>query len=554
MLILIFLAPLVSGQQLNGQQLNGQQLNGQQPNGQQLNGQQLNGQQLNGQQLSAGITDLALKLSSRIEASKKTNFIWSPYSAHSALSQILLGSGGDTLAELQLLLGISPEATRGYQRLESNLARGNTTLKVGNMLAVAKGFKPLTSFTRKLQERFNSRIDELDFTNDVGGSVKRVNDFISSSTNGLIEDVLSTDQVDSLTKLILVNAVYFKALWKNEFNKQSTFDGTFEGPNGSRTNAQFMSRKMKVRVLDAGNYDMLELPYTDSSKALLVVLPKDGVSTDNIISNINSNLFNSIRSVAPTEYSVTIPKFKLHDRIYLKSELQKAGVRSVFSESADLSNISNQDLSVTEAVQDAFIEVSEEGTEAAAATVAIIGLRTVQRTKQFFADRPFAFIVYDFAEQIPLFVGKVVDPMASAAVAIRSAAPLTDRAIQSETDNNNLDGPGPAQTNADIQSKCEKMKDDFPNASNNINLCKTAELNKKFDWLRKHMKTCDTSKELVESFKRNQCENKWCQYAYTQKAAWDLQLSRSCRTSNTEKNTECRLAENRISAFADLKC
>jgi len=170
----------------------------------------------------------------------------------------------------------------------------------------------------------------------------------------------------------------------------------------------------KVRVLE--NYrqqlDILELPYSDPSKAMLIVLPKPGVSTDRIVDRMDGLDLADVRikgRLANTD--ISIPKFKLKYQTPLKEKMEKLGVQDLFSENAaDLSGISNEPLYATEGVHQAFIEVNEEGTEAAAATAVIASVRTIHRTRRFIADRPFMFFVYDFDQNVALFAGKVVDP------------------------------------------------------------------------------------------------------------------------------------------------
>merc|ERR1711974_495846 len=169
-------------------------------------------------------------------------------------------------------------------------------------------------------------------------------------------DLLADDDVDGLTRMVLINAVYFKANWQLAFNAEETFESSFNSPEGS-VNTQYMSREADVRMLVDRERELqiLELPYEDPNRSMLIVLPK----------------------------------FKLKFKTYLKQQMEQLGVRDLFGLTADLSGISNEALSASEAVHQAFIEVNEEGTEAAAATAAVVGLRTAQqRKREFFADRP----------------------------------------------------------------------------------------------------------------------------------------------------------------------
>lgn len=212
----------------------------------------------------------------------------------------------------------------------------------------------------------------------------------------------------------------------------------------------------------------------------------------------------------PEDTTVSIPKFKIRHRTSLKEEMLKLGVSDLFSEEADLSGISNQPLSVTDAVQDAFIEVTEEGTEAAAATTVLIGLRTAKRNRQFFADHPFVFMVYDFNENIPLFLGKLQDPSSSGSVVLRigassSSGPENQNAVNlnpvvtSTTPPPQIFNKPPPQISN--RQNCERIYESFPNALQNSNLCDQAQQQKILDWLRQFRSVCESSKDLMDSFK-----------------------------------------------------
>merc|ERR1719205_446333 len=185
-----------------------------------------------------------------------------------------------------------------------------------------------------------------------------------------------------------------------------------------------MNRELKVRVLEdpIQGVEILELPYTDSSKSMLFILPNS--TTNDISSRIAGINLADIRRQPQVDTIVTIPKFSMKYQTYLKEKMKNLGATDVFSQSANLRGISDQPLAATEGVHQAFIEVNEEGTEAAAATAVVVGLRTARRKRQFFANRPFLFMVYDFSHNVPLFAGKVVDP--SNQILIQRPAPLPE--------------------------------------------------------------------------------------------------------------------------------
>ena len=213
-------------------------------------------------------------------------------------------------------------------------------------------------------------------------------------------------------------------MWKQSFDAEETFESGFQSPVAGNINTEYMNMEAKVRILEDpfNGVEILELPYADSSKSMLFILPNS--TTNDISSRIAGINLADIRRQPQVDTIVTIPKFNMKYQTYLKEKMKNLGATDVFSQSANLRGISDQPLAATEGVHQAFIEVNEEGTEAAAATAVVVGLRTARRKRQFFANRPFLFMVYDFSHNVPLFAGKVVDP--SNQILIQRPAPLPE--------------------------------------------------------------------------------------------------------------------------------
>ena len=241
----------------------------------------------------------------------------------------------------------------------------------------------------------------------------QINRFVEDATGQKIKDLLENDDVDGDTRMVLVNAVYFKAHWQFAFNVHLTYSGKFKLTKGHSIDAQFMRKTSDVRVLDGTRRKLriLELPYEHPNRSMLIVLPDEETSTENLAKRLEGLDFTNIRTdEEPTETYISIPKFELMFKTDLKEHMEQLGVRDLFSEaSADLSGISNEHLFASKGVHQALIEVNEEGTEAAAATAAIVGQESAP-PRWFIADRPFLFIVYDFEHKTTYFAGKVADP------------------------------------------------------------------------------------------------------------------------------------------------
>merc|ERR1712038_373350 len=504
--------------------------------------------------LQSGQQQFTNRLLQQIESNTTTNFVLSPHSIHSVFSQLLQGSGGRTKAELENLLGVtaSDSLVEQYRILGQGLSGQH--FKQANLLAVANNFNPKREYRFSLNKGFQSEIREFNFGSKSQDSVQEINQFVENATSKKIKDLLEDGDVNVDTRMVLVNAVYFKANWQFTFNAEETFEWRFNSPMGN-INTQYMRMGEEVRMLvnKERQLQILELPYEDPNRSMLIVLPDAGTSTHNLVERLDGLDLASIRTngkLAMT--SIFIPKFKLKFKTYLKQQMEQLGVRDLFALTADLSGISNEALSASEAVHQAFIEVNEEGTEAAAATAAVVGLRTAQqRKREFFADRPFLFVVYDFEHGVTLFAGKVVNPNNDNVIQTRAAL---------------IQGPGtvPASPSVADSAVCSKMFRDFPNSLDNSNICnKVATEGKKLAWLRKNRALCEESKDFFDNFQSKSCGSLWCDYAAPQLADWAAEANSSgvggCqgvegRVGSVQTKRRCKTVKNKLKAAEFLQC
>jgi serine protease inhibitor len=394
-----------------------------------------------GDRLGPAVTRLGLQLAAQLEKTaagaasggRLENFVLSPYSAHSALSQLALGARGVTAAQLEQLLGL-PAVDSSFLHANftaGGLSPGGRQLRIANLMALSQGFEPRPSYTAQLRTRFQSEVQQFDFAGNLTASVREMNRYVRRATEGRIPVLLSPQSLGSNTLMVLLNAVYFKALWQHRFDPRNNFVAAFERSDGRKVRTTFMSGTMTVRVRRdrLRKVTMLELPYNDDdggNTSLLVILPfknrddgeeleyrdADGVGgyqDFNIMQRLAK--FRMEKRGHKVRVLVQLPRFRIRHRTNLKPVLQSLGVTAVFSpRSADLAGIAavRPPLFVSEALQQVVLEVNEEGTEAAAATAVIKAARS--GPFWFTADRPFVFAVYDYRLGAPLFLGKVEDP------------------------------------------------------------------------------------------------------------------------------------------------
>merc|ERR1711936_714312 len=313
---------------------------------------------------------------------------------------------------------------------------------------------------------FGSRITEYDFAGNRAEAVRQINDMVSQKTEGKIKDLLLEQDVDSLTRMILLNVIYFKAQWKKAFNVEDSQYQIFNSPVAGEVNTTFMNIKDEFRIYEdpAGEFEILELPYADETMSMLIILPSS--PTTQISSKLENFDFSLIRREKLRDAQVSIPKFNMKYQTYLKKKITDLGAGQVFSSQSDLSGISDESLYVTEGVHQANIEVNEEGSEAAAATAVVVGVRTIRRKKFFFADTPFLFIIYDFQNEVPLFAGKVVDPSNTIQVQEPPERSLPD----SESDSDQSLGGTLVSGQPNIET-CKRLLRDFPTAYDNYKIC-----------------------------------------------------------------------------------
>jgi len=521
--------------------------------------------------ISNGIRQFTNRFLQDLELSSPSNFVFSPYSLHSVFTQLLLGSEGRTQDQLQFVLGVfaDNQTVDEYSLISSGLKSGRSQLSVANHLAVAAGFKPKQEFSNILTRGFGSDIKEYDFGTDKENSVFEINKLVLEKTGGKIEDLLLEQDVDTLTRLVLINAVYFKAVWKQSFDAGETFETGFQSPISGNINTSFMNREMKVRVLEdpVNGVEILELPYADESKSMLFILPNS--TTNDISSRIAGINLADIRNQSKLDTVVTIPKFNMKYQTYLKEKMKNLGATDVFSQSANLRGISNQPLAATEGVHQAFIEVNEEGTEAAAATAVVVGLRTARRKRQFFANRPFLFMVYDFNLNVPLFAGKVVDP--SNQILIQRPSPLPEnsstvdqnKSAQNSQSGQNSVSNSDVQTNLPIKTSkpepslktCERLLRDFPNALDNHRICMKVKADGKFlDWLRANRNLCEQSEDLYNTFLETNCSGHWCRMAQDEKLQWEQEQTLKCRNVTNDNKQLCKNLDNKLKTIKELNC
>lgn len=346
--------------------------------------------------------------------SKGENIFISPFSISAALAMTLNGARDETNVEMTETLKYSgwnkDSLNTTFRDLLQLLPELDKKVKINNANSIwyRTGFEVLPDFLDVNKNFFNAEVRDKDFSNP--NSVIEINKWIEDKTEGKIRDVLKT--LDPQAVMLLINAIYFKAQWKNEFDKKETKIEKFYLENGNQINVSMMhSSKMKLPFYQSSKFSMIDLPYSDSVYTMSILLPNINHGVDEIINDLNIVNWENIQDkMFNTEIDVAIPKFKLEYKTSLKSILPNLGMKLAFIHGvADFSGINSfGNLYIDDVIHQSFVEVDEAGTEAAAATVVIISNTSVGN--EFYANRPFVFLIRDNKTKSILFIGKMMNP------------------------------------------------------------------------------------------------------------------------------------------------
>ena len=373
-------------------------------------------------QLSDANNQLGVSLMKNLNVDKN-NVFFSPLSLSTALAMLYSGAKGTTAQQMRQVLGynmanlLDDQVFQQYhQILESlknmQIKNNENRINMANKMVVQKNFDVLKSFEDNLKENFESTVDVLDFADTT--TTDKINEWVRKETNDKIKKLLD-GPLDESTKMVLLNAIYFKGVFQTKFDEKLTRDDMFFTDDNQQRTTKMMKRSGKFNFTEIPELDstMIEMPYTGYKVSIFVVLPNErqGLKKLNQVIEDFSQIDNAIENLKERTVDVALPKFKIETSYQLKNKLSSMGMSSVFSSSADLSGIDGrQDLEVSEVVHKAFVEVNEEGTEAAAATGIINKTKAVviqPMIPVFRADHPFMFFIRDNVNRINLFVGQV---------------------------------------------------------------------------------------------------------------------------------------------------
>jgi len=378
-------------------------------------------------QLTAGNRTFALDLYHQLET-MDGNLFYSPYSISSALAMTYAGAEGKTAEEMAAVFHFLMEEDRLHpafnaldQYLEG-LAKQEVSddmgevfqLNITNAIWGQKDFHFESDFLDTLAANYGAGLRLLDYIQAPEESRVTINDWVSDQTEERIQDLIPQGAINSDTRLVLSNAIYFKATWLESFEESLTEDKVFHGLDGEEFMTPMMSlgSDASFPYYQREGFQAVDLPYLGGQVSMLVIVPDEGKFTDFEV-NLNSEILDEIiGNLAYQPMYLNFPKFEFETEISLATILAKMGMPSAFNDGADFSGMTgNKDLFISDVFHKAFVSVDEEGTEAAAATAVMMSLTSApENPLHLEVDRPFLFLIRDIQTNSILFMGRVVEP------------------------------------------------------------------------------------------------------------------------------------------------
>jgi len=349
------------------------------------------------------------------------NIVYSPFSLHAALGMVLIGAPNESKTYQELAEALYGSQTYNTDYLFNyfkilnfyNSQNSDTKIKIANRAYADQSLALKANYSEYLQTFFRTTLSRVDFS-ESADVAREINNFVEDTTDGLIKEVAQEQDFNELTKLVLINAMYFKAKWLHPFNQARTNSMKFKIREELEVEYPFgMILKANLQMADLTDDGfgarILELPYENENFRMLLILPNEKIE-DLALDKLNYDKMD--RKMVSASTNVILPRFTIEFEAAVKDTLSKMGIEEVFVPgSANLKDISNDALHVEKIQHKAKIEVNEEGSEAAAVTTVQINTRSGSiRDRRVVFNKPFYFMIQDSQHKVPLFMGRITDP------------------------------------------------------------------------------------------------------------------------------------------------
>ncbi|XP_007522249.1 serpin B9 isoform X1 [Erinaceus europaeus] len=348
------------------------------------------------------------------------NVFFSPLSISSALAMVFLGAKGNTAAQMSQALFLNTEKNI-HQSFQSLLTQVNKPgaqylLRTANRLFGEKTCQFLSTFKDSCLQFYHTELEQLSFAK-AEESRDHINDWVSKQTEGKIQELLTKNSINAQTRLVLINAIYFKGKWNEQFDERYTEEMPFKINQKEQRPVQMMFQEatFQLNYVKEVHAQVLELPYVDGELSMIILLPDDNVDLNSVEKHLTFEKFiawtkpSCMRNI---EIEVLLPRFKLEEDYDMESVLQHLGIVDAFhQDQANFSAMtSERQLCLSKFVHKSFVEVNEEGTEAVAASAVVVVECSLKIGPRFCADHPFLFFIRHNKANSILFCGRFCSP------------------------------------------------------------------------------------------------------------------------------------------------
>jgi len=357
--------------------------------------------------------DFSFALLGTVTDSQKTaNTFISPLSAALSLGMTMNGANGQTFVDMQTTLQLrgltQPEINSGYKSLVDLLLAldPGVQMKVANSIWYRSNIPFHQTFFDTTKKYFNAEVKGLNFA-DVAGSLTSINGWVSTATNAKIKKVLDDIRPDDV--MFLINAIYFKGSWRDKFDPARTTTASFAPLSGATQSVSMMNRTGEMSYAETAAYQAVDLPYGNTAFSMTVLLPKAGQDVNTVAKEFTASTWQTLTtSLRVGNVTLALPRLKLEYERTLTSDLKALGMRVPFTDNADFSKMTPASVAISFVKQNSFVDINEEGTEAAAVTTTGIQLTSAPLSVTLRVDRPYIFVIRERLSGTVLFMGKIV--------------------------------------------------------------------------------------------------------------------------------------------------
>ena len=363
---------------------------------------------------SAFALDLYQKL-----LTSESNIFFSPYIISTAFAMTYAGARGETEKQMAKAMHFSlshdklhPAFSNLQDKLNKVQKKGRVQLHVANSLWPHNKYPFKEKFLSLVKKNYKTEITAVDYVRQTEKARKTINTWVEDKTSGKIKDLINPGVLDALTRLVLANAIYFKGNWASQFDKKHTRDMLFKLSPDETAKTPMMYQKGQFGYWADKDLQVLEMPYVGKQLSMVVLVPTRIDGLPQLEKKLNvENLKKWTSLLREQKVDTWLPKFKLECDFRLDKALQTMGMVDAFTDNADFSGMDGTDwLYISAVLHKAFVDVNEEGTEAAAATAVVMELKCARMDPQFRADHPFVFLIQENQTGSILFIGRMTDP------------------------------------------------------------------------------------------------------------------------------------------------